>query len=70
MQNFTHGLSATDYCEMVRTVQYAVELLIESKKEPSAESAVSVISRLGVLPMDELDAASAVAHEMFDRVVN
>ena len=70
MMRFTHGLSSADYVEMVRTVKYAVELLIESKKEPSADSTVGVIARLGVMPPDELDIARAVAHEMFERVVH
>jgi len=67
---FTHGLSEVDYAEMVRTVGYAVELIIESKRTPSAEAAVSVISRLGVLPMEELDIAREVANEMFSRVIH
>ena len=63
-------MSAVDYIEMARTVWSAVELLIAAKKEPSAESAVAVISRLGVLPMDDLDIARVVAHEMFERTVH
>ena len=70
MMRFTHGLSAVDYCEMVRTVGDAVDLLIGGGHAANAESAVGVIARLGVMPVDELDVVRVVAHEMFSRTVH
>ena len=70
MTRFTHGLSNADYVEMVRTVGDAVELLIGGGRPANAESAVGVIAKLGVFPLEELDVARSVANEMFSRTVH
>lgn len=70
MTPFTHGLSNCDYIEMVRTVGDATDLLISAKRTPDAESAVATISRLGVLPAEDLDKLRVIAEEMFTRTVH
>jgi hypothetical protein len=70
MMNFTHGLSATDYCNIIETIRSAVDLLVEGGRDPNCENAVAVIARTGMLTAEDAQTVRCIAEEMFGRSVH
>ena len=70
IQNFTHGLSAIDYCSIVETIGSAVDLLIEGGRNPDCDAAVAVITKTGMLTAEDAQTVRGIAEEMFERLIH
>jgi hypothetical protein len=83
MLRFTHGvceskhhlltgpITEIDYCNIVNLIGDATDLVIHTNRDPvCADAVVSLIARTGILNADDLFIVSAIAKEMFERVIH